>query len=80
MLESAALIKKLQIKPGAKLWLINVPEAVAEALTAGAEVETVKAGEACDGVIVFVVFLVVVGFFVFLVGLLFGALRSTNLG
>jgi hypothetical protein len=53
MLESAALIKKLQIKPGAKLWLINVPEAVAEALTAGAEVETVKAGEACDGVIVF---------------------------
>jgi hypothetical protein len=53
MVESAALIKKLQIKAGSRLWLINVPEAVAQALTAGAEIEPVKPGEACDGVIAF---------------------------
>jgi hypothetical protein len=53
MLESAELIKKLQIKPGAKLWLINVPEDLAEALTAGAEIEAVKAGEACTAVIAY---------------------------
>ena len=53
MAESAALLKKLQIKPGTKLRLINVPNQIAEAITAGAEVETVKAGAACDGVIAF---------------------------
>ena len=53
MVESAALIRKLQIKAGSRLWLINVPEALAEALTAGAEVETVRAGEPCDCVIAF---------------------------
>src|SRR5664279_5307612 len=29
MAESTDLIKKLQIKPGAKLWLVNVPPAIA---------------------------------------------------
>jgi len=53
MVESADLIQKLQIKAGARLWLINVPRDIAEALTAGAEVETVRAGEPCDGVIAF---------------------------
>jgi hypothetical protein len=47
------LRRKLQIKSGARLLLINVPEAIAEELTAGAEVEPVKPGEACDGVIAF---------------------------
>jgi hypothetical protein len=47
------LIKKLQVKAGAKLWLINVPRAVAEALTSGAEVEVVPGGEGCTGVIAF---------------------------
>jgi hypothetical protein len=50
---STDLIKKLQIKSGAKLWLINVPRDIAEALTAGAEVEPVKPDEPCDGVIAF---------------------------
>ena len=52
-MESVGLIKKLQIKPGQKLWLVNVPSEFAEALTAGAEVEIAKPGEACDGVIAF---------------------------
>ena len=52
-MESVELIKKLQVKPGQKLWLVNVPRDVAEALTAGAEFEIAKAGEACDGVIAF---------------------------
>jgi hypothetical protein len=53
VVESAALIKKLQIKAGLKLWLINVPHGLAEALSAGAEVEIVRAGEPLDGVIAF---------------------------
>jgi hypothetical protein len=53
MAGSVELISKLQIKAGAKLWLINVPEDIAEALTAGAEIETVKPGDACTGVIAF---------------------------
>jgi hypothetical protein len=53
MVGSTELIKKLQIKAGARLWLINVPRDIAEAITAGAEVETVRPGEACDGVIAF---------------------------
>jgi hypothetical protein len=53
MAESTELIKKLQVKSGAKLWLVNVPEPFAMALTAGAEVETVKAGEPFDGAIAF---------------------------
>ncbi len=47
------LITRLQIKAGAKLWLINVPHAVAEVLTSGAEVELVPGGEGCTGVIAF---------------------------
>ena len=53
MAESAGLIKKLQIKAGARLWLINVPRDIAEAISPGAAVETVRAGEACDGVVAF---------------------------
>lgn len=53
MTESTELLKKLQVKAGAKLWLINVPSGIAEALTAGAEVEPVKPGEPCSGVIAF---------------------------
>ena len=53
MTESAELLKKLQVKAGTKLWLVNVPQAIAEALTAGAEVEPVKHGDPCDGVIAF---------------------------
>ncbi len=53
MAEPVELIRKLQIKAGTRLWLVNVPEAIAEAITSGAEVETVKSGEACDGAIVF---------------------------
>jgi hypothetical protein len=53
MLASTELLKKLQIKAGTKLWLINVPRDIAETLTAGAEVEPVKPGEPYDGVIAF---------------------------
>ena len=52
-MESVELIKKLQVKPGQKLWLVNVPNDLAEALTAGAEVEIAKPGQACNGVIAF---------------------------
>lgn len=47
------LLKKLQVKSGAKLWLINVPETIAEAITAGAEVEPVRPGDPFDGVLAF---------------------------
>ncbi|WP_052731640.1 hypothetical protein [Devosia geojensis] len=47
------LLKKLQIKSGARLWLVNVPREIAEELTAGAEVEPVRAGEDFDGAIAF---------------------------
>lgn len=53
MVESTELIRKLQIKAGARLWLVNVPEDIVEALSAGAEVELVRAGDACSGVIAF---------------------------
>jgi hypothetical protein len=53
MAEIARLLKKLQIKSGARLWLINVPLELAEELTAGAEVEPVKHDEPYDGVIAF---------------------------
>jgi len=52
-MESVELIKKLQIRAGQRLWLVNVPRWLAEALTAGAEVDLARAGEACDGVIAF---------------------------
>jgi hypothetical protein len=47
------LLKKLQIKSGARVWLVNVPQVIAEELTAGAEVEPVHAGEDFDGAIAF---------------------------
>jgi hypothetical protein len=50
---STELLKKLQIKSGARLWFVNVPRPIAETLTAGAEVEPVPAGAPCDGVIAF---------------------------
>lgn len=53
MTEATSLLKKLQVKAGTRLWLINVPQALAEALTAGAEVEPVGPGEAFDGAIAF---------------------------
>lgn len=53
MTEATGLLKKLQIKSGARLWLINVPREIAETLTAGAEVEPVRHDEPCDGVIAF---------------------------
>jgi len=53
MIESTELLKKLQVKSGSRLWLINVPRNFAEALTAGAEVEPVQHGEAYDGAIAF---------------------------
>jgi hypothetical protein len=53
MAASAELLRKLQIKAGARLWMINVPRAIAEALTAGAEVQPVKHGEPYDGVLAF---------------------------
>jgi len=53
MHDSVELLKKLQVKAGARLWLINVPEHFAEALTAGAEVEPVRHGDPFDGAIAF---------------------------
>lgn len=47
------LLHKLQIRSGSKLWLINVPQALAEELSAGAEVEIVRQEDAYDGVIAF---------------------------
>src|SRR5690606_18579245 len=47
------LLKKLQVKAGAKLWLINVPRPLAEELSAGAEVEIVHEGDPHDGVLAF---------------------------
>jgi hypothetical protein len=52
-LDSAELLKKLQIKAGAKLRLVNVPRAFAEAISTGAEIEVVKAKEPCTGIIAF---------------------------
>jgi hypothetical protein len=53
MMEPTSLIKKLQIKAGTRLWLINVPQALAEAISAGAEVEPVHAGDDYDGALAF---------------------------
>ena len=53
MAESLALMKKLQIKAGMRLWLIDVPRAIAEALGAGAEVELVGAHDSFDSVLAF---------------------------
>ncbi|MBE7731539.1 hypothetical protein [Devosia faecipullorum] len=47
------LLRKFQIKAGSRLWLINIPPAIAEEVTAGAEVEPVSETDACDGVLAF---------------------------
>lgn len=47
------LLHKLQIKAGSKLWLINVPQAIAEEISAGAEVEIVHEKDAYEGVLAF---------------------------
>jgi hypothetical protein len=47
------LIKSLQVGSGDRLLLINVPRQIAEELTAGAEVEPVRLGEAHSGAIAF---------------------------
>jgi hypothetical protein len=53
MVESAELLKKLQIKAETRLWLVNAPPDIAQALRAGAGIETVEAGDAYDGVVAF---------------------------
>jgi hypothetical protein len=47
------LLHKLQIKAGSRIWFINVPQAIAEEVTAGAEVEPVHEKDAYDGVLAF---------------------------
>ncbi len=47
------LLHKLQVRAGAKLWLINVPRVLAEELSAGAEVEIVHEKDTYDGVLAF---------------------------
>lgn len=47
------LLHKLQIQAGTRLWLISVPQAIAEEITAGAEVEPVREKEEYDGVLAF---------------------------
>ncbi|MVS98194.1 hypothetical protein [Devosia marina] len=53
MTAPTTLLKKLQIKSGAKLWLVNVPRALAAEISAGAEVEIVREADGYDGVLVF---------------------------
>lgn len=53
MTASIELLKKLQIKAGSRIWFINVPQPIAETLTAGAEVQPVRPGEPYDGVLAF---------------------------
>lgn len=53
MVESLELLRKLQVKPGARLWLLNVPDAFAEALTAGGAVQAVPGTGAYDGALAF---------------------------
>lgn len=47
------LLHKLQIRSGSKLWLINVPQHIAEELTAGAEVEPVHEKDPYEGALAF---------------------------
>ena len=53
MAETADLIKKLQIKPGTRLWLINAPDDFAGVLRAASEITIVKAGAPCTAVLAF---------------------------
>ncbi|KKB09504.1 hypothetical protein [Devosia chinhatensis] len=47
------LLRKLQVRSGTRLWLINVPQHIAEEISAGAEVEPVHEKDAYDGVLAF---------------------------
>ena len=47
------LLRKFQIKAGSRLWLINIPPAIAEEVTAGEEIEPVGETDAYDGVLAF---------------------------
>ena len=47
------LMHKLQLQSGTKLWLINVPQTLAEELAADAEIEIVGEKDAYDGVVAF---------------------------
>ena len=53
MIDGEQLRKKLQIKAGTRLLLLQVPPAFSAALVAGGEIVTVKPGEAFDGAIAF---------------------------
>jgi hypothetical protein len=53
MPDSLALMKKLQLTAGMRLWLIDVPRGIAEALSAGAEIELVGPHDDHDGVLAF---------------------------
>lgn len=53
MADTAGLVKKLQIKPGAKLWLLDVPVEIGEALAATPDVTVVEKGQPCTGVVAF---------------------------
>jgi hypothetical protein len=53
MIDGAELRRKLQVKAGARMLLMQVPPAFASALTDGGEVVAIKPGNACDGAIAF---------------------------
>ena len=53
MIDGAELRKKLQLKSGARLLLLQVPQLIASALTESEEVVGVKPGNAFDSAIAF---------------------------
>jgi hypothetical protein len=53
MTEAIELLRRLEITAGMRLWLINVPPAIAEGISAGAEVEIARKDQDADGAIVF---------------------------
>ena len=53
MTSPTELLRKLQVRSGSRLWLINVPQRLAEELSAGAEVEIVHEKDPYDGVLAF---------------------------
>ena len=53
MIDGAELRKKLQLKSGARLLLLQVPQLFASALTEGEEVVAIKPGNAFDSAIAF---------------------------
>src|SRR5690606_24928872 len=53
MTSPTELLRKLQVRAGSRLWLINVPQRLAEEISAGAEVEIVHEKDPYDGVLAF---------------------------